>query len=525
MKRRSFLRHATRSTIIPAMLGGTGINTFARSPLMQGLYSDQSETDRVLVLIYLGGGNDGLNTVVPIDQYSRLAQVRPQVILPEASLLGLDGVSDLKLHPSLDGFRSLYDDGKLGVVQNVGYPNQSYSHFRSTDIWMTGADADELLPTGWLGRYLNSEYPNFPVDYPNPDVPDPLAIELGYNLSVAFQGPVTGMGMVVGDPEWFYQLVNDVEEPTPNTQAGEKLKYVRLITKQSQVYGEVIKNAASKVTKQADYPENELAEQLRVVARLIAGGLQTRLYMVSLNGFDTHDGQVLASDHTQGEHANLLKTLGSSVEAFMKDLEYLNIQDRGMGATVSEFGRRIISNASLGTDHGSAAPMFLFGNSVSGGIYGSNPKIPDQVTSEDNLPMETDFRTVYGSILKNWFCVNDDVMQGTLDFDGSTIPIISESACLSTSIFDRNQHAGRSLINNYPNPFRHQTTISFESAGKPLQVQIFDQQGRHMETIAKGTFPAGEQVAVWDAQKYSSGNYYLRFQDSLAQQSKVLIKL
>lgn len=436
MKRRNFIKHATRTAILPAMMQGTGMAAFAKSPLMRALYGDLEENDRVLVLIYLGGGNDDLTSVVPIDQFDRLNKARPDVILPENSLLSLDGVSNLKLHPSLGGLRNLYGEGQLGIIQNVGYPNQSFSHFRSTDIWMTGADADELLPTGWLGRYLNSEYPNYPIEYPNPEVPDPLAIEIGYNLSVAFQGPVTGMGMVVGDPEWFYRLVNDVDEPTPNTLAGEKLKYIRLITKQSQVYGEVIKNAASKhyrVTAQSNYPDNELGEQLRIVARLIAGGLQTRLYMVSLNGFDTHDAQVLGSDHILGEHANLLRILGSSVEAFMKDLQFLNIQDRVMGATVSEFGRRIISNASLGTDHGAAAPMFMFGNSIKGGIYRPNPVIPENPGVEDNLEMKVDFRSVYGSILQNWFCVNDNILQSSLPVDREIIPFIDESACLRTS--------------------------------------------------------------------------------------------
>ncbi|NND33674.1 MAG: DUF1501 domain-containing protein [Saprospiraceae bacterium] len=526
MKRRNFIKHATRSTILPAMLNGTGMAAFAKSPLMRALYEDLEETDKVLVLVYLGGGNDGLNTLVPVDQFDQLSRARPDVLLPENRLLALDGIDDSKLHPGLGGFQSLYNDGKLGIIQNVGYPNQSYSHFRSTDIWMTGADADELLPTGWLGRYLNSEYPNYPIDYPNPEVPDPLAIEIGYNLSVAFQGPSTGMGMVVGDPEWFYQLVNDVEEPTPNTPAGEKLKFVRLITKQSQVYGEVIKNAAAKVTRQGEYPQNELAEQLKIVARLIAGGLQTRLYMVSLHGFDTHDAQVVGSDHTQGEHATLLQTLGSSVEAFTKDLDFLGIGDRVMGATVSEFGRRIISNASFGTDHGAAAPMFVFGNAVNGGIYGANPTIPDFADVEDNLNMEVDFRTVYATILKNWFCVNESALQSSLDYGGEMIPIIGESACMSTATQQRNTNAGLSLVSNYPNPFRENTTLTFKSLGSPLQIQIIDQQGKLIETVARGDYPIDrENKVIWNGANHAPGIYYARFQDKSLQQSKAMLKV
>ena len=527
MKRRNFVRHATRAALLPAMFNGTGMAVFAKSPLMKALYGDLQETDKVLVLIYLGGGNDGLNTVVPVDQFDRLTRARPDVILPENALLGLDGVSDSKLHPSLSGFQYLFNEGKLGIIQNVGYPNQSYSHFRSTDIWMTGADADELLPTGWLGRYLNSEYPNYPIDYPNPDVPDPLAIEIGYNLSVAFQGPSTGMGMVVGDPEWFYQLVNDVEEPTPNTPAGEKLKFIRLITRQSQVYGEVIKNAAAKVTRQSAYPDNELAEQLRIVARLIAGGLQTRLYMASLHGFDTHDAQVIGSDHTKGEHANLLEILGSSVQAFTQDLDYLGISERVMGATVSEFGRRIISNASFGTDHGAAAPMFVFGDGVNGGIYGSNPILPQVAGVEDNLAMDIDFRSVYATILRNWFCVDESALNSSIGYGGGeVIPFIGESACMSTSTHHRNQSAGLSLVSNYPNPFREQTRLTFRSYGSPLQIQIIDQQGRIMETVARGDYPVDQETTViWNAQAYAPGIYYARFQDKNLHQSKALMKV
>lgn len=524
MQRRKFIQHATRTALLPGMLSGMGISAFARSPLVQALSAGAVDTNRILVLIYLGGGNDGLNTLVPIDQYDILQKARPDVILPEQSLLNLSGVNDLKLHPALSGFRSLYDNGRLAMIQNVGYPNQNYSHFRSTDIWMTAADAEEVLPTGWLGRYLNEEFPNYPVDYPNSKVPDPLAIEIGYNLSVAFQGPVTGMGMVVADPEWFYQLVNDVDEPIPDTKAGDKLEYVRLITKQSQVYGEVIKNAASKVSRQLDYPDNALANQLKIVSRLIAGGLQTRLYMVSLQGFDTHDSQVVASDHTRGEHANLLQYLGDSVAAFMKDLQYLNISDRVIGATVSEFGRRIISNASLGTDHGAAAPMFVFGDSVNGGIYGENPVLPANPGVEDNLNMKVDFRSVYGSILQNWFCVNGSVLAATLPGRGEHIPFVNESACLSTSIFDRHQAAGRRLIDNYPNPFDDFTIIRFESMGSPLQIQIVDQQGRFLETLVQGSLPPGDHQVRWDASRYPSGLYYARYQDKKYQQSRSLLK-
>ncbi|NND06184.1 MAG: DUF1501 domain-containing protein, partial [Saprospiraceae bacterium] len=448
---------------------------------------------------------------------------RPDVILPESSLLNLDGVQDAKLHPSLGGFQSLYDEGELAIVQNVGYPEQNFSHFRSTDIWMTGADTNELLATGWLGRYLNNQYPNYPAAYPNEDVPDPLAIELGYNLSVAFQGPVSGMGMVVGDPEWFYRLVNNIDAPVPDTQAGDKLRYVRLVTKQSQVYGEVIKNAASKITQQGGYPDTELGEQLKIVARLIAGGLQTRLYMVSLHGFDTHDSQVLNSDHTKGEHANLLATLGDAVRAFRSDLKGLQIEDRVVGATVSEFGRRIISNASLGTDHGAAAPMFIFGKHVEGGILGKNPVIPETPDVEDNLGWEYDFRSVYASLLSGWFCTDSSTLQETINKPHEILPIINPSVCGTTSSYE-NLYAAESWVRNYPNPVTDVTTIEFKGTGKPIRIDVINAQGQIVETIIRAKVGAGTHQITWDASRLTSGMYYLNYHNGAIHQSNALMK-
>ena len=272
-------------------------------------------------MIKLGGGNDGLNTVVPLDQYSTLYNVRPQVVLPESSLLSLNGADEVALHPAMTGLRNLYNEGKMSVVQSVGYANQNYSHFRSTDIWMTGSDEDQTLNTGWAGRYLNYEYPNFPNEYPNATMPDPLAVELGYATSLVFQGPITSMSYAISDPQYFYELAAGLESPTPDTRAGEQLAYIRSISRQSRLYNEVVTAAYNNVTTQGLYPATGLAQQLAVVAKLIAGGLKTRLYLVHLDGFDTHDSQVVDTDHTVGEHADLLRELSDAVTAFMNDLE------------------------------------------------------------------------------------------------------------------------------------------------------------------------------------------------------------
>ena len=254
MKRRTFLRHTTHSLAIPGIVGslGFGGNNLQR---LASFLQFASETDRVLVLIYLQGGNDGLNTVVPLDQLSTLVRVRPEVVLPWQSLPQLKA-SNVALHPALSGFKSLYEEGKLGIIQSVGYAEPSYSHFRSTDIWMSGSGAHELVNSGWTGRYLSKGYPTYPEDYPNDITPHPLAIELGYGASLLFQGPVASMSTVISDPESFYQLIDNIDEDAPDTDAGAKLKYIRLIARQSQQYGKVLKEAADKVQNQKYYDSN-----------------------------------------------------------------------------------------------------------------------------------------------------------------------------------------------------------------------------------------------------------------------------
>jgi len=523
MKRRNFLKYTSAGVVVPSLVGGLGAKALGISPLTSALASTPMN-DNVMVLVYLAGGNDGLNTVVPLDQLSTLNKVRPHVILPESSLLNLQG-SSVGLHPSLSGFRDLYNEERLQIVQNVGYPNQDFSHFRSTDIWMSGSDENVVLPHGLAGRYLNYEYPNFPVEYPNSDMPDPLAIEIGWTGSLIFQGQSASMGMVINSTDSFYNLIQEEVEQAPNSNAGDRIEYIRLIAQQSQVYGEVIRDAASKVSSQGQYPETDLAQQLKIVARLIAGGLKTKLYMVTINGFDTHDTQIQGGDTTQGVHANLLGELSGAVSAFMKDCDGLGVSDRVMGMTFSEFGRRIISNASNGTDHGAAAPQFLFGNHVAGGVLGDNPEIPTDARYDDNLEMQYDFRQLYASLFDQWFCIDANDRNSFMYDDFSTLPLTSGAQCSPTSTHDVNQNAGKSMIEISPNPVGVVGKIRFESIGKPVSIRIYDVQGRLVNEILRGSYPAGQQTFTWDASGLLSGHYYINISGAGINQSKKLLKL
>ena len=385
-------------------------------------------SDHVLVLIQLNGGNDGLNTVIPLQYYDAYHSARANIAIPEGKVLRLEGFDGTGLHPAMPELQQLFNTGKLTIVQGVSYPQPNFSHFRATDIWLTGADAGQVLPTGWAGRYLDREYPHFPQDYPNTQMPDPLAIQVGSLVSPALQGPGLTMGMAISNPTSFYDLIGDRAAPISNSRAGDQLAYIREMSVKTDQYAGVIKKAAQKVTKQSDkYPvagKNPLADQLKIVARLIAGGLQTRMYLVSMGGFDTHAKQTDSADTSTGVHAKLLGKLSEAINAFQDDLGYLQVSNRVVGMTFSEFGRRIQSNGSGGTDHGVGAPVFVFGEGVRPGIVGQNPAWPSTLTVNDNIAMQYDFRAIYSTFLEKWFRADQAATEAVLLKDFTALPLI-----------------------------------------------------------------------------------------------------
>ena len=527
MKRRDFLGKAIPAGIVlPSLINGFSMKAFGASSLLSALTAAPTETDHVFVIIQLNGGNDGLNTVIPLDQYDNLANARSNIILPKQKILTLDNYNT-GLHPALGGLKSLFSEGQLKVIQSVGYPQPNFSHFRATDIWMSGSDSNQDLNTGWIGRYLGEEYQNYPVEYPNTVMPDPLALQIGSFISPAFQGPSVNMGMAITDPANFYNLINGIVDPAPNSNAGKELTYIRQIAQQTQQYASVIKSAAAKVTNQKAYPANNtLANQLKIVSRMIAGGLKTRMYMVNIGGFDTHAQQVIAGATETGAHADLLAKVGDAIKAFMDDLKFLGASKRVVGMTFSEFGRRIKSNSSAGTDHGAAAPLFVFGESVDAGVLGTNPIINSLVNTSDNIPMQYDFRSIYASILENWFCVPGSSLENIMLKNYQSLPIIkARDTCaggLSTSI-EANKEAGRSLISNYPNPFTSSTKIAYKSAGGHVLLQVFDVQGKIIATLVDDVKTVGDYTIDFENTGLKSGVYYARLQNGSVQQVRNML--
>ncbi|MDA0315645.1 MAG: DUF1501 domain-containing protein [Bacteroidetes bacterium] len=527
MKRRDFLRNlAPAGVVFPALINGLTFKAFAESPLISALTQAETDTDHVLVLIQLNGGNDGLNTVIPFDQFENLSNARSNIILPQNKILKLRGTSFTGLHPSMTGLQTLFNEEKLQIIQSVGYPQPNFSHFRATDIWMSASDSNKYVNSGWAGRYLAEEYTGYPTDYPNSVTPDPLAIQIGSFISPAMQGPSVNMGMAITDPVNFYNLINGIQGPSPNTRGGKELTYIRQVAQQTQQYGDAIKKAAGKVTNQfSGYPtSNPLANQLKIVARLIAGGLKTRIYMVSLGGFDTHAQQVVASAKETGTHARLLQRVSEGIKAFMDDLTYLNAHKRVIGMTFSEFGRRIKSNGSGGTDHGAAAPLFVFGHYAQTDILGNNPEIPLIASASDNIPMQFDFRSVYASILKQWFCVPNTILNNVMLKDFQNIQVIKNSApCISSNpdIFPTIETT--LVLTNYPNPFQQATTLSYQTMGGHTLIQIFSTEGKLIKSLLDKEVSPGNHKISFENEGYPPGIYYARLQNNNQQITRTML--
>lgn len=462
--------------LLPVFIDGFGAKAFGspNSAFMETLVNLATTTDRVLVMIQLNGGNDGLNMVIPLDQMSMYNSLRSNIALPEAKVLKLNGNGTTGLHTAMTGLQSLYNEGMLSIVHSVSYPTPNFSHFRASDIWFTAADSNQQLTTGWTGRYLNQEWPGYPTGYPTKDTPDPLAIQIGYITSTAFAGPAGPMAVAIPNPDTFAQLVGDKPQIDPgtvtNTPAGKHVAYIRQQQLSSVAYAAQIKVAAGKGKNLATYPTgNSLAEQLKIVSRLIHGGLQTRVYYVNIGGFDTHADQVTATDNTVGNHANLMKTLSDAIRSFQDDLKLQGVDDRVAGMTFSEFGRRAISNASRGTDHGAAAPLFVFGKGVKTPVIGKNPNLSD--LDNNNIKMQTDFRQVYAALLGDWLGEGQPEMATVLQRSFDASPIFRQTITAT--------EPAPVAFRLYPNPASDQVMLETDifSAGID-RVALYDSAGR-----------------------------------------------
>jgi uncharacterized protein (DUF1501 family) len=352
-----------------------------------------TNNNMILVVLQLSGGNDGLNTVIPFGD-SNYASLRPSLGIASSDVLHL--TDSVGLNPNLAKLKALYDQGKVAIVQGVGYPNPNRSHFRSMDIWHS-ASPDIFERSGWLGRYVSAC--QCAQDNALP------AISVGDQLNTLFWTDSTLVPAVASigafsfmtdtkyknDRTYQMQTLQNIYSQAGNWSDHESL--IRRGTLEALQGSDELQKVAAAYTTAVQYPNNGLAAQLKLVAQVIAGKLGTRLFSVSQGGFDTHANQKPTQDRILGQ-------LGDSVDAFMQDLANIGQQDNVVIMTFSEFGRRVKQNGSNGTDHGTAEPMFIIGNKVHGGLYGTYPSLGD-LDSNGDLKFNADFRSVYAGMLKD----------------------------------------------------------------------------------------------------------------------------
>lgn len=424
MKRRDFIHNFSHAVAAGAILPNFN---YLEASKKYALLENTVDPGKILIVLNFSGGNDGLNMITPMDQYANLDKVRPHVIIPEKKLIQL-GKNDLAFHPEFKDMKVLFDEKRLKIIQNVGYTTADFSHFRSSDIWQSASDFNQFVTSGWLGRLAEHEHPAFPESYPNSKYPDPLAIELGYSNSLLLTGVNSFPGFIPGSPENINNIVNEFDNDYPNTYTGDKLNYIQIIAKQSNLYSSVVRDAYIKGNHNIQFPNGDLGGQFYKLSRLIRGGLNTRIYHATIGGFDTHDYQVSPDDHTKGPHANLLTNVNDSIIALMKCLDQTGDSDRIMLVTYSEFGRRIASRGSGGTDHGTAFPMMIFGNNLNANVLGKNPKIDPKMTWEDNLDAEFDFRQIYASVIEQWLGGDNATIKDVLTKSYNQVGLTKEYA-------------------------------------------------------------------------------------------------
>jgi uncharacterized protein (DUF1501 family) len=543
MKRRDFISQSAWGLLAPMISPSFVNNNHAQNLFENVLSTSDKANDHVLVLIQMVGGNDGLNMVFPMETYGNLWASRLSVVVHSPHLLSSKKSDLVSFHPSMAGVRDLFDENKVRIINSVGYPEQNFSHFRSSDIWLTGSAANENITTGWAGRYLSKEFTNFPTGYPNAEFPHPAAIVTNSATSVIMQDSAN-LGFVVTELDTDYAIKTNAPKFTVSGKAAKELDFLRVQSAISNGYTNEIYKMASKVSQQKPYPNTNLGLQLKNIARMIASGLKTKVYLATISGFDTHANQVIKDNQHTGHHANLLAELSGGIKAFMDDLKFLGIDRRVMGLTFSEFGRRVGSNGSLGTDHGAAAPMLAFGTQVIGGIQGQNPEIEKYASQYTNLPMLYDFRSVFSSVLKDWFCVEKTVLEQVFFKNFQHIPIVNNFDCTGiTAVEPPNTTpppvteppttppvvvvdpdvtkitSGEKTLKEgaqvkaYPNPMHNKLNIEFETKGGYCRIQLFNNLGQLVQTVNEGTLWAGFYKQSVDVSHYSDGQYFLRFQN------------
>ncbi len=442
MKRRDFLNTSAKLAVAPIMLNTIPVGVFQPADLLQAVACD-TVRDRVLVVIQMRGGNDGINTVIPIEQYDTYSNLRPNIRIQQSDYIPLDNTLALAdqvgLHPAMTGIKSLYDDGYVNLIQGTGYQNHNRSHFKSTDLYLTGGDSTPdlfNLDQGWMGKYLSYSYKQV-IAHPQSVMQDPVGLQFGNKKPSlgfhTFDEHAASISLSGQDPAGFFTLISEIGQQAPlnipDSHYGEKLDYILGVESDTNTYARRISDVfnAGK-NSSVTYPSTYLANQLKTVARLMNGGCKTKVYLVDMTGFDNHVNQVVVGDTGTGAHANLLAQLSGGVKAFMDDIEAMGYDDRVAMVTFSEFGRTADENANNGTDHGTISPMFVFGKHIDAGVTGTNIDLSN-IVSRAPTGFQYDYRRVFTGLLRDWLGSDDSTLMATGFFPWlpSALPLVAVS--------------------------------------------------------------------------------------------------
>ena len=538
MQRRNFLKILPAAGIAPFTVNGFPMRPFSNSQMSRILNTCEGVEDRVLVLIQLKGGNDGINTIIPINQYDRYAELRPLIKVPETGgdrFIRLDNTLPLAdqvgLHPVMTGVKSLYDKGWAHVVQGVGYENINGSHFKGTDLWMSGGDGtpDKFnLRSGWMARALQAMYPEVKGAPVLPDKTYPLGIQVGDpNPSLGFHAETEHQNVINlygQDPAGFYSLVQTIGgaplETVPDSDYGDELAYIMGVEKAVDSYSEYITkafNAGSNAL--SNYPQTTLANQLKTIARLIKGGCKTKIYLCNMGGFDTHGDQLAPEGLvTLGGHADLLRRLSDAVQYFFNDLDGMGLGDQVAACTFSEFGRCAKENGSAGTDHGTLAPMLLFGKALKAGVSGTNVNLGNLTGDNQLQGLQFDYRQVFATLLQDWLGASNNVLSTAL-FDGfAKMPLIDAQMVVNPDCYigdtvgtwdeTNNKHTLRIA----PNPAVTRTEVTlYSQSAYPARLTLHSITGQVVATQTLQVQP-GPNRAYLDVRSLPPATYIVRIE-------------
>jgi len=449
MQRRKFIKNIGALSSAPLLLNGSILSPKVTEDILPMLMNCDISQERSIVVLFLKGGNDGLNTLVPINQFDTYVGHRPDIALAESGDAGIQGLDStipfedqVAIHPRAIALKSMYEAGNARIVQAVGYPNHNRSHFKSTDLWLGGNDglSDNSLSRdgGWLGRFFDTAYPGV-YGEPTVELPDPLGIQLGDSKpSLAFhdhESTYQAVNLSWQNPAQLFGLLSGLgTQPhvgAPGTDYGEKLAHIMTIENSASVYGARITDVYNAGTNSsAVYPDTNLGNDFSTVARLLSGGSKTKVFQLHKDGFDTHGDQVVSGQTNIGTHGDILEDVFDSIKAFHDDLANQGLANKVVTVVFSEFSRRVTQNGSLGTDHGNFGPMFLFGEGINPGITGTNMDISD-ITENGYLnenQLQYDYRSVFKTLLQDWMGAGDNILNPA-ELDGfSVMPeLITES--------------------------------------------------------------------------------------------------